>query len=429
MNARPLFQAGDKSPGARPLQVNGDPLGQVYDELAPLFFVHVSPCYIHNANVLSLSRFFQANADANNLADLANQAQGQQAGELSPELSLLVQALRLSNGPRETAVPTFNRSDAAAWVAYESKFLATAVANGWLGDNVSTQTDARARALLFAALSGEAAALVAHIRPGDSTSLLDLLKAFRQCFVPLSNGPANKAAFRAAKQTSGEPLSKWHARVRALYQLAYPEGDVDSEDLSTRFVEGLLADDIHIHLMSQHGRENWEYQDFLEHATLQEAARTGRNPGGSINAIRPPGRGGSSSAGRPAPSAAPSATVHLNVPANSWLAANAAAPAKQPWATCFLCMMPGHVVRDCAGLAHCREYRLKISGSTNPRRSDGQPAPARGSSRGRGGPGRGRGRGRGQHQQRGGGHGVFGIGTDDQDHEEQEDEELFPEGH
>jgi len=55
VNARPLFQAGDKSPGARPLQVNGDPLGQVYGDLAPLFFVHVSPRYIHNANVLSLS--------------------------------------------------------------------------------------------------------------------------------------------------------------------------------------------------------------------------------------------------------------------------------------------------------------------------------------------------------------------------------------
>ena len=86
------------------------------------------------------------------------------------DLSGLVDSLRdlsrtWARSSKEVLPPAFATPEPAAWLSYEQTFKVLVATNRWVGtppNPIAPEKDLRARQLLFAALKGEAAQLVAH---------------------------------------------------------------------------------------------------------------------------------------------------------------------------------------------------------------------------------------------------------------------------
>ena len=127
--------------------------------------------------------------------------------------------------------------DPADWLTWRAHAVTVIDINNW--------ENARAKQEIKAALTGKAGEYLRSIvvPPGAPTRLLD---AYEARLLPAAAGDAARIALTTARQREDEPVIEWHARLRTLYERAYPnktaaetEADID---LKHRFILG-LADD------------------------------------------------------------------------------------------------------------------------------------------------------------------------------------------
>ena len=88
--------------------------------------------------------------------------------------------------------------------------------------------DLRGRQLLLAAMKGEAAQSVTHLKVSSFATVNDLLKKLKDIFVPATGGFKAMADFRSCTQAQGESLLQWSTRCRGLYRQEYPDGDIET---------------------------------------------------------------------------------------------------------------------------------------------------------------------------------------------------------
>lgn len=145
----------------------------------------------------------------------ANAAGAQAVGE-----AILAQfgpggAAALGGGGRARAKPpTLDKVSGREWLAFIRRFELTSTINQW--------GDARAAMELAVAMTGDAQRAVAGL-PVEGVAYLVLRESYRAIFLPAAASDMAVSAFETARQREGEDFLQWHARLRDLFQQAYPE--------------------------------------------------------------------------------------------------------------------------------------------------------------------------------------------------------------
>ena len=140
--------------------------------------------------------------------------------------------------PQRTKLDKYQSADQVEWTIWRRHFGIVADINGWNAQ--------RRRQEIAAAMGGTAAQYVQDIPlnegpdPNNANGLLD---AYEARFVPQAASDIARDNFKKAKQDEAEDITKWHSRLRHLYQRAYPnmpaQDVLASRDLIDAFVYGL----------------------------------------------------------------------------------------------------------------------------------------------------------------------------------------------
>jgi hypothetical protein len=128
-------------------------------------------------------------------------------------------------------VTIFNSGDGPEWSTWRSNFITIKEINKW--------DDLRARREASASLEGMAKKAVQDINPEAITTLVELLDLYEKRFRPQSASELNREEFNKAQQKFEETPTAWAARIRDLFERAYPTELVDSTRLLERFVMGI----------------------------------------------------------------------------------------------------------------------------------------------------------------------------------------------
>jgi hypothetical protein len=87
-------------------------------------------------------------------------------------------------------------------------------------------------------------------RPGRQpavqiTTWQDLIARYQEKFMPAAAGVYSRPEYNIAKQISSEDVGGWHARLRDLYNIAYPGKEVDNNlPLIEKFVTQLINKEV-----------------------------------------------------------------------------------------------------------------------------------------------------------------------------------------
>jgi len=110
-------------------------------------------------------------------------------------------------------------------------------------------TDEQARLALASAMKGRAAAAVMDIDPLDQNATYPLLMgAYESRFLPAASSQMARMKFDAAKQGQQEIVLDYHARLRSLFNKAYPQA-TDEVILIRRFSLGLRRKEVRTQVM------------------------------------------------------------------------------------------------------------------------------------------------------------------------------------
>jgi hypothetical protein len=81
--------------------------------------------------------------------------------------------------------------------------------------------------------------------PVQITTWQDLIARYQDKFMPAAAGVCSRAEYNIAKQISSEDVGGWHARLRNLYNRAYPGEEVDNNlPLIEKFVTQLINKEV-----------------------------------------------------------------------------------------------------------------------------------------------------------------------------------------
>ena len=101
---------------------------------------------------------------------------------------------------------------------------------------------AQKKVAVFCCLKGEAAEAVLDLREmleNEEVDYEDVLDALEGRFNPEMQQEAATTKFEQALQMKGENLLRWHARLRHLFQKAFPDKDLNDATLIRKFVNGI----------------------------------------------------------------------------------------------------------------------------------------------------------------------------------------------
>jgi hypothetical protein len=101
--------------------------------------------------------------------------------------------------------------------------------------------DGQARLALRQLVQAEAFAAVADIQPGEAGLTLDgMLTRYQNRFISAAAGDMARADLQSATQRPAESVLAFHARIRSLYNRAFPNAQAQPAILIQCFVKGLI---------------------------------------------------------------------------------------------------------------------------------------------------------------------------------------------
>ena len=217
-------------------------------------------------------------------------ADDQQAVPLNAnQFAQFVQAItnRIGNaGGTRVKAPRLESTEPECFLIWKQNFLDAAAVNEW-GVN-------RAKVVARASLGGDAALMCHSIGLGadegpDVVTLENLLTQYEDRILTPAAGAMSESLFEAAVQLAGEPVAKFHGRLRSLYIRAYPARANDYEqrrDLIKKFLNGLHQPQVRLHAKAQVPNTYTAAANAAEQyeaVLLSEKPSTSR--GGAINSI------------------------------------------------------------------------------------------------------------------------------------------------
>ena len=134
---------------------------------------------------------------------------------------------------------TLSSVDPADWLTWRQHAETVIEINEW--------PRARAKQELRAALTGKAGEYLRRVTVPAAQTAEQLLDAYENRLLPAAAGDSARIAFSAARQREDEPVIEWHARLRSLFERAYPNktnAQINTDiDLKQRFILGLADEE------------------------------------------------------------------------------------------------------------------------------------------------------------------------------------------
>jgi hypothetical protein len=147
-----------------------------------------------------------------------------------------------------TRLKAFSFTDTVEWMSWKTHNLEVCEINAW--PNIRRVREARA------AMAEKAARHTADVIPVyvadltanplvQITTWQDFITRYQEKFMPATAGVYSRAEYNIAKQISSEDVGGWHARLRDLYNRAYPGEEVDNNlPLIEKFVTQLINKEV-----------------------------------------------------------------------------------------------------------------------------------------------------------------------------------------
>jgi hypothetical protein len=147
-----------------------------------------------------------------------------------------------------TRLKAFSSTDSVEWMSWKTHYFKVCEINAW--PNIPRVREARA-AMAEKAARHTADVLPVYVAdlaanpPVQVTTWQDLIARYQEKFMPTAAGVYSRAEYNIAKQISSEDVGGWHARLRNLYNHAYPGEEVDNNfPLIEKFVTQLINKEV-----------------------------------------------------------------------------------------------------------------------------------------------------------------------------------------
>jgi hypothetical protein len=130
-----------------------------------------------------------------------------------------------------TRLKAFSSTNAVELMSWKTHYLKVCEINSW--PNIRWVREARA-AMAEKAARHTADVVPVYVAdlaanpPVQITTWQDLIARYQEKFMPAAAGVYSRAEYNIAKQISLEDVGGWHARLRDLYNRAYPGEEVDN---------------------------------------------------------------------------------------------------------------------------------------------------------------------------------------------------------
>jgi hypothetical protein len=152
------------------------------------------------------------------------------------QLQQLLQVIRVGGGGHKTS--KFSSAKGTEWRIWRRNFEQTLQINAWLNERCQREA--------AAAMESTAAEF-----PSDIPSFVagrniqDMLNLYETRFLPAVAGQMAAAQFQTAAQMDGEQIAVWHARLRTIFERAFPRENIqNSRLLINKFVLKLADSNI-----------------------------------------------------------------------------------------------------------------------------------------------------------------------------------------
>jgi hypothetical protein len=147
-----------------------------------------------------------------------------------------------------TRLKAFSSTNAVEWMSWKTHYLKVCEINAW--PNIRRVREARAAKAEKASRHTDDVVPVyladpAANPPVQITTWQDLIARYQEKFMPAAAGMYSRAEYNIAKQILSEDVGGWHARLRDLYNRAYPGEEVDNNlPLIEKFVTQLIDKEV-----------------------------------------------------------------------------------------------------------------------------------------------------------------------------------------
>jgi hypothetical protein len=161
-----------------------------------------------------------------------------------PQVAVAGAGAPLHERAGSTRLKAFSSTDAVEWMSCKTHYLEVCEINEW--PNIGRVREARAAMAEKAArhMADVVPVYVADLAanpPVQITTWHDLIARYQDKFKPPAAGVYSRTEYNIAKQFSSEDVRGWHARLRDLYNRAYPGKEVDHNlPLIEKFVTQLI---------------------------------------------------------------------------------------------------------------------------------------------------------------------------------------------
>jgi hypothetical protein len=153
------------------------------------------------------------------------------------QLKQLIGVIRTGGGGGHKT-SKFSSAEGTEWQIWRWNFEQTLQINGWANERCQREAVA-AMESTAAEFTSDIPSFVA-VRP-----IKDMLNLYETCFLPAAAGQLAAAQFQTAAQMDGEQIAVWHARLRTIFERAFPGENIqNSRLLINKFVLKLADSNI-----------------------------------------------------------------------------------------------------------------------------------------------------------------------------------------
>jgi hypothetical protein len=151
------------------------------------------------------------------------------------QLERLLAVIRVGGGRGGHKKAKFTSAKGTEWRIWRRNFEQTTQINGWL--NKQQQREAAA------VMEGTAAEFTSNILPFIAgRAIADMLNLSKSRFLHHGAGQLSAAQFQTAAQMDEEQIATWHARLRSIFERAFPREDIQGSRLLINKFTLKLAD-------------------------------------------------------------------------------------------------------------------------------------------------------------------------------------------
>jgi hypothetical protein len=152
------------------------------------------------------------------------------------QLQQLLQVIRVGGGGHKTS--KFSSAEGTEWRIWRRNFEQTIQINAWANERCQRECAAGMESTAAEFTSD----IPSFVQGRDINIMLDL---YETRFLPAAAGQLAAAQFQTAAQMDGEMIAVWHARLRTIYERAFPGENIqNSRLLINKFVLKLSDTDI-----------------------------------------------------------------------------------------------------------------------------------------------------------------------------------------